>query len=263
MLISGRARQFEVAGVRAESHTWNLAEVERFAPTVVVDCAFLTRDLVSDMSLEEYVDRNRALTATMLAASNLTSVGRTITISSGAAVYPHDALAGPLSENPYGYLKREAEEALLELSQRRGTHAVVARAWSVSGAFVQKPRSYALSDMILQARAGSIAISAQRLVYRRYASVEDLLAVALANAVRGGSPLIDSGGPLVEMSDLADAVRKVVNPSAAVSREELSGDAPNLYYATSSQWDRECTRLGFVEADLPAQIQVAHNGIPA
>jgi nucleoside-diphosphate-sugar epimerase len=213
------------------------------------------------MNLDDYVARNRALTESMLAASNLASVGRTITISSGAAVYPNDALTRPLSENPYGYLKREAEEALLELSLRHGTHAVVARAWSVSGAFVQKPRSYALSDMILQARAGSIAISAQSLVYRRYAAVEDLLAIALANAVPGGSSLVDSGGPLVEMSDLATAVQTVVNPSATISRGELNGLPPNLYYTTSNQWDRECARLGFTEADLVAQIRVAQNGI--
>jgi nucleoside-diphosphate-sugar epimerase len=160
MLVASTAREFRVGMVPVRSVEWDLDRVRGFAPTVVIDCAFLTRDLVGTMPLEDYLARNRQLTERMLQAAALESTRRVVTVSSGAAVFPVDALSQPIDVNPYGHLKREAEEALGSLATDRGVSAVVARAWSVSGSLVQKPRSYALSDMILQAAAGGISVTA-------------------------------------------------------------------------------------------------------
>ena len=50
----------DVAG--ATIRAWDSREVAAFAPTVVLDCAFLTRGRVADMPLGEYVATNRTLT---------------------------------------------------------------------------------------------------------------------------------------------------------------------------------------------------------
>jgi len=261
MLIASRTREYGFGGITARSESWDWDAVRAFEPTVILDFAFLTRDLVDAMPLDEYVSQNQQLTKRMLAAASLASVSRVLTISSGAAVFPHDALNDPLESNPYGWLKRRAEDALSDLSAERGIPAVAARAWSVSGAFVQKPSSYALSDMILQAAAGAIEISATRQVYRRYVAVEDLLAVSLASATDDGFTIIDSGGELIEMGDLASAVAQVVNPDATITRPPLSGDGPNDYYADPDGWDAACSRAGFEPADLSQQIELAARGL--
>lgn len=261
--VASSSRAIELAGQSVECVAWDERLIFDFAPTVVIDCAFLTRDLVAGMTLDDYVNRNRALTANMVSAAALETVSRVMTISSGAAVHPVDALTQSIVENPYGRLKREAEQELAGLAAHRGINAVIARAWSVSGAFVQKPHSYALSDMILQARAGAIEISATMPVYRRYCSVEDLLAVSLAHASIGSRSLIDSGGPLLEMQELAEAVIEVVNPGATIHRAPL-GDAPaNTYYPPAEPWDEACAELGFGPALLPEQIGTASAGLPA
>jgi nucleoside-diphosphate-sugar epimerase len=213
------------------------------------------------MPLADYVAANEVLTGRLLAAASLPTVRRIVTISSGAAVYPDDALLHPMDANPYGWLKRLAEEALAELADSRSLSAVVARAWSVSGAFVQKPASYALSDMIMQATRGAIHIRATRPVYRRYVSVEDLLAVALASATAPGARVIDSGGPLLEMGALAEAVASVVNPSTTITRAEPDGSAPDAYYAETDSWDAACRAFRFVPNDIPGQIRIAENGL--
>jgi len=261
LLIASTRKHITVGGVQALCEPWDERAVRAFAPTVVLDFAFLTRDVIATMPLADYVAANEALTAKLLATASLPTVRRIVTISSGAAVYPDDALLHPMDANPYGWLKRRAEDALAELADSRSLSAVVARAWSVSGAFVQKPANYALSDMITQATRGAIHIRATRPVYRRYVSVEDLLAVALASATTPGARVFDSGGPLLEMSELAAAVASIVNPSATITRAEPDGRAPDAYFAEPESWDRACLSTAFVPADIDEQIAVAHQGL--
>ncbi len=261
MLVASRSREIDVGGVTVWCEAWDWEAVQAFAPTIVIDCAFLTRDLVGSMSLEEYVDRNVTLTERMLATARLKSVTRVVTVSSGAAVYPTDALLRPIEENPYGWLKRRAEEALAEVANEQGISAVVARAWSVSGAFVLKPRSYAFSDMILQAVDGAVLVKATRPVYRRYVSVEDLLAVALASADTPGFRLIDGGGPLVEMQELAETVVSVVNPQATITRSPSTDGEPDRYYAPTEPWDAACAAVSLQPAALDQQVATALVGL--
>jgi nucleoside-diphosphate-sugar epimerase len=228
---------------------------------VVIDCAFLTRDRVATMPLADYFTINESLIANTLAAAHLDSVRRVVTISSGAAVFPVDALSRPREENPYGWLKRHAEHELESVAQERGISAVIARAWSLSGAFVRHPAHYALFDMITQAIAGAIHITATAPVYRRYTSVEDLLAVALSNAGSPGATVIDSAGPLLEMAELAAAVARVVNTGAPITRAQPDGGAPHAYFAEPASWDRACVSAAFVPADIDEQIAIAYQGL--
>jgi nucleoside-diphosphate-sugar epimerase len=263
LLIASRARDIQVGNESVRCEAWDWGRISQFAPTIIVDCAFLTRDLVESMPLEDYIERNTAITSRLLTAAALESVRRVITVSSGAAVFPVDALNSPIEVNPYGYLKRLAEESLSTLADQRGISAIVARAWSVSGAFVQKPGSYALSDLILQALDGEVTITAKANVYRRYVSVEDLLAVSLAVPELSGARLIESGGELVEMQELAERIVSVVNPHATIIRAERDGSPDNRYYAPESSWARACADTGFTPAELEAQIATARNGLLA
>jgi nucleoside-diphosphate-sugar epimerase len=261
LFIASRARDIKVGKEIVHCEAWDSRRISQFAPTIIVDCAFLTRDLVESMPLEDYIERNTDITTKLLTAAALESVRRVMTVSSGAAVFPVDARSVPIEVNPYGHLKRLAEESLSTLADERGISAIVARAWSVSGAFVQKPRSYAFSDMILQALDGEVTITARANVYRRYVSVEDLLSVSLAVPELSGSRLIDSGGQLVEMQELAERIVSVVNPRAAIIRAERDGSPDNRYYASESSWAQACAETGFTPAELDAQISTARDGL--
>ncbi len=193
LALASRARTIRVSGCEIGCRAWDDREVAAFAPTVVLDCAFLTRDRVADMPLDEYVAANRILTERLVYATQLPGVRLALTVSSGAAVYPHDALDGPIEDNPYGYLKRGAEYRLAEAAAESGAVPVVARAWSISGAHVQKPQGYALGSMIRDADAGAIRITARRPVFRRYVLAEELLALGIAEGGVGPAT-IDSGG---------------------------------------------------------------------
>lgn len=259
--VASAAREIRIRDETVPVATWDDGEIRDFSPTVVVDCAFLTRDRVDDLGMERYVAINRSLTERLLAAARLPEVALVLTVSSGAAVSPTDALAGPVEANPYGYLKREAELALTALGddERR---VGIARAWSVSGAYNRRPRDYALGDMVLQAREGEIGIRAGHEVWRRYVLAEELLAVTLALARRTpGASLVDSGGPLVEMAELAEAVRRVVAPTATIRRREPDGDPPDRYHSDGASWASACRVLDYRGCDLEEQIELTARGV--
>jgi len=260
LALASRARIIRVADRDIECRVWDVREVAAFAPTVVLDCAFLTRDRVAGMPLGEYVAANRALTERLVHATQLPGVRLALTVSSGAAVYPHDALDGPIEDNPYGYLKREAEQRLAEAAAESGTVPVVLRAWSISGAHVQKPQGYALGSMIRDADAGVIRIVARRPVFRRYVLAEELLALGIAEGGVGPAT-IDSGGELVEMAELAARVTQVVRPDAMISRDEVDPSEPDRYHSDGQDWERRCQRWGLASAPLDRQIEITARGV--
>jgi nucleoside-diphosphate-sugar epimerase len=260
LALASQARSIRVAGCEVECRAWNEQEVAVFAPTVVLDCAFLTRGRVAEMPLDEYVATNRTLTERLVYATQLPSVRLALTVSSGAAVHPHDALDAAIGDNPYGYLKREAEYRLAEAAAKSGAVPVVARAWSISGAHVQEPQGYALGSMIRDADAGAIRIMARRPVFRRYVLAEELLAVGIAEGGVGRAT-IDSGGELVEMAELAARIAAVVSPDAVITRGEVDPRDPDRYHSDGQDWDRCCQKWGFAGVPLDGQIELTARGV--
>jgi len=259
LALASRARIIRVGNREIGCRVWDDREVAAFAPTVVLDCAFLTRDRVADMPLDEYVAANRILTERLVYATQLPSVRLALTVSSGAAIYPHDALDGPIEDNPYGYLKREAEHRLAEAAAECGAIPVVVRAWSISGAHVQKPQSYALGSMIRDADAGAIQIMSRHLVFRRYVLAEELLALGIAEGGVGPAT-IDSGGELVEMAELAARIAAVVRPDAVISREDVDPRDPDRYHSDGQDWEWRCQRWDLASVSLDRQIEITARG---
>jgi nucleoside-diphosphate-sugar epimerase len=260
LAVASRARRIRVGDCEVECHVWEDGEVAAFAPTVVLDCAFLTRDRVAGLPLGDYVAANRTLTERLVYATQLPGVRLALTISSGAAVYPHDALDGPVEDNPYGYLKREAERRLAQAADESGAVPVVVRAWSISGAHVQKPQAYALGSMILAATSGAIRITARHPVFRRYVLAEELLAVGIAEGSVGPAT-IDSGGELVEMAELAARIAAVVRPDALISRDEVNPSESDNYHSDGTDWEKRCQRWDLASASLGRQIEITAGGV--
>ncbi|MCV7074719.1 NAD-dependent epimerase/dehydratase family protein [Mycobacterium szulgai] len=262
LALASRPRIIKVGDREVELRAWDDREVAEFAPTVVLDCAFLTRDRVSDLPLDEYVATNRAQTDRLVYATKLPGVRLSLTVSSGAAVHPQDAFDAPIEDNPYGYLKREAEYCLQEAAAKSGAVPVVLRAWSISGAHVQKPRGYALGSMIQDADAGAIRITARRPVFRRYVLAEELLALGLAEGGVGPAT-IDSGGELVEMDELAARVAAVVRPDAVITRGEVDPRDADRYHSDGQDWETRCQRWGLASVPLDRQIEITARGVLA
>lgn len=234
---------------------WNEKFVEEFKPTDVIDCAFQTREKLSEIDLNDFITQNEMLIGRVKWLSGLESVQRVLTVSSGAAVYPNDALLLPVEANPYGFLKRKAELVMAESAKDFGVASVVARAWSVSGGFCGKTSVFAFTDLLVQTFNGDVAIKATKNVWRRYVSVEDLLAVSLASSQLGKCVIVDSGGELVELEDLALKMASNVNPNAKVNTGRPKNDPDDAYFSDVRVWEEAVMKTGYIPLTLDQQIQ--------
>ena len=227
-------------------------ELRIFDPTVVVNFAFLTRERVDVEGESEFRRINSELTERFLHLTDSPAVRLAVTVSSGAAVTE--------PEHPYGELKAAEEAAALELANPSRA-VVVLRTYSVSGAHVRRPRSYAFSDFILQAQTGRLRIGADRPVYRRYVNIQDALKVSLTCGAAGASGIVETGGELLEMGDLASRIDNIVNPSAEVTRAERTSDEPSIYCSDNLSWDEWVLNSGVNPLDLDEQIAAVVQGL--
>ena len=254
LLISSAESEFSVGDVEYCSQSWDQNKIVEFSPTIVIDCAFLTRDFLLTMSLDKYISTNRILIKNLLFAAGLNSVSRVISISSGAAVEATLKENVSVESDPYGILKLQLEEQLAQIAARNSFHLVIARAWSVSGSLVRKPKNYAFSDFILQARNGVVSISSTNEVWRRYCSAEEFLAVAIAIS-KTRSCVFSSGGELIEVQDLAEVVIEEINPNAKLMARKSISENPNYYFSDNEEWVELCGELELKTLNIRQQVR--------
>lgn len=229
--------------------------IESFQPTVVIDCAFLTRERLSEVGHDKYISINQQLIEDSISIAKLSSVRKYLGFSSGATVHLAGLKDFSLEENPYGALKRVFESRISRLSGELETDISVARVWSVTGTYSTKPGTFAISDLIRQARSGRIIIRAPHPVFRRYCAIEDVLAIGLQNHETFSPTIFDSGGELVELQELAEVIRAVVNPDAKIFREFEKSLMPDSYHSEGTQWDSLIKQSGLSVDSLQCQVK--------
>ncbi len=206
------------------------------------------------MSPKEYQAINEELTDRMSWVAQLPDVRCLLSVSSGAAVSDSFG-SGNERDDQYGKLKRREELAVSELSTV-DRFAIVARAWSLSGPFVTKPASYAFSDFVTQAKSGTINVKSGNHVYRRYVSVDDFLELAYLEATRHQSRILDSGGELISMTNLAHQIAHRQPGVVEVVVEDSSESPSRIYASDNSSWLAATVRNEFQALNLTQQIDV-------
>jgi nucleoside-diphosphate-sugar epimerase len=260
MYVTRRPRTLNFLGGEVDAVHWDWESVQNFAPTIVIECAFILRDYVGDMPFAEYVTSNALLTSQMLQVAGLPSVSHLLYVSSGASVHPVDATTTGLASNPYGHIKRTTELTLEAFARANGKATTILRPWSLSGTLVTRPDRYAFSDLIMQVQKGNVEIRAGHDVLRKYVGVDDFFAVGLSAAKRGLG-VLNSGGELVEFEQLARTASIVLQRPISLNRGVAVGAPDDDYYSRDSSWDDACLAAKFVPASLAAQISAVAEGL--
>lgn len=236
---------------------WDTNQIEEFRPTLVANFAFLTRNKLSQYRREKYVSMNLEMIERMKYAAKLETVTNLITISSGAS-QDDQAKDGLQSSEIYGALKRLEEKTALDC--RSSTRSVVIlRTYSVSGPYVRNPEQYAFSSFIKQGiQKEQIKIGSTHPVYRRYTAVGDLLGVGVIQAKVGFTGVIESGGDLVELQELAYLVGEYLNVPV-LERESVDTSQCDNYHSDNSSWEQNIRITGLQPLTLRQQVEVTTN----
>ncbi len=178
------------------------------APTILLHLAFLTKERAETLDEATYRAANRSIDSSILAALDPIGVKAILVASSGAAVRADDPAASH-AMRLYGSLKRDQERTFADWATRTNRRAVIARLFNLSGPYINKQHSYALSAFILDALAGGpIRVHAPHRVVRSYVAIRELMSLAFAMLLdeRAAVVRFDSGGEAMEMQAIAEAV---------------------------------------------------------
>jgi len=255
LLIGSNAREREIAGKKKDIQVWNFENIVDFGPTIVIDCAYLTREMVDGTGIDNFIKVNRQLLQQIVDLKDLDSLRLVISFSSGAAeIYRSRSDEKSIDIDPYGFLKVEQEEVLQSEFKSSKADLVIARVWNTSGSLVTKINGFAFSDLIHQALNGQIEVSSNFDVWRRFCMIEEVIGVSL-NGSQGSEQVFDTGGRLIEIRELARLIKDAVNPKANLVLPSAETEETNNYFSDGKSWENWCLSLNYEPIQLEEQIK--------
>jgi UDP-glucuronate decarboxylase len=230
----------------------------------LVHLAFLTRDYVEKLPLDSYVMQNLLILKHAISLVRL-SPNWVITVSSGAIF---DQATGNLEsdsfKNPYGFLKRVEEKIIADESILAGANSVHGRLWGASGIDMPSPGKYAIGSMALDlVNDIDIQVTSEHFVYRRYVDAREFMKISLAAAINGESITFDSGGPLVEMGELAQVfANQDSSKTLSVVRPPIDIDQDSdTYYPRGNSYESLAEKYGISILSIEEQCRNTILGI--
>ena len=121
--------------------------------TLLVDCAYPTQEQVTALGAEAYVEVVGELREQRRTALEQLRPEAFVSLSSGAAKLFADGLPIPERTKVYGEMKWLDETQMIATCPELGVRLCIARVYAASGPHMTKASSYALGDLIEQARA--------------------------------------------------------------------------------------------------------------
>ena len=176
----------------------------------LIHLAFLTRERVASVGLDQYIAENRSITA-RVAVFIANNPGIPIITTSSGAAGVFDGADVDLIGNPYASLKREEENVWRQSSF--GRMALVFRVYAATGRFIKDPKLFALGDFLSSAVVGErIVVRSDRTVIRSYVHVGTMMRLfwAILKAPVGpGFRQIDAAMQTASLCDLAKEISEI------------------------------------------------------
>ncbi len=221
----------------------------------VIHLAFLTKDKLETMKVEEFQAANRAIDDSLINTMSEEKPASIFVASSGAA----RAAQNGEDCDAYSHAKLEQEKRYLSLAENLDIPCVCGRIFNIAGPHINKLDKYALSDFIVQALTSkSISIRAKILVFRSFLHVEDLCRIVLRAArqgVRRARPIDLCGTELLEMNDIAGHIVETLGGSIRVERSNVDFSKSSDYVGTSQETLSIAMQLGVSLQRVQEQIQ--------
>ena len=233
-------------------------------PLIIFHYAFLTKDRVSGLSTRDYVERNEAisnLVRSWIESSNVIGV----VLPSSGAVYDHlRTQARDPSACLYGQLKFKDELDFTAACESHDTRLIIARVFNLSGPYINKFDSYALSSFVQQViRRQPITIHARHPVFRSYYFIGDLLELCVRLLFKPSTERTEyfdvAGDEIIELGELALRVVKVLsdNMPIVIHRQPMfSGDVTDRYIGNSDRIKELEIGFGMHPMTLDRQIEL-------
>lgn len=230
----------------------------RPAPTLVLYFAFLTQEKAGLLSRDAYIEANQAISDQVFRSLGPMGAEAVFVASSGAVELVNVPGADP-NKAIYGALKLADERRFSAWAVDNDKRAVVARIFGLSGPYINKIDSYALSCFIRDVLMDRpIVVKASRPVFRSYVAVDELMSIALALMIQGdrGATLFDTGAARgYEMGEIAAGVDRALGGLRGISRPALVSQDPDWYVGDGTVYSALRGRYDVRVVDFATQVR--------
>jgi nucleoside-diphosphate-sugar epimerase len=191
---------------------------------LILHFAFATQDKVKTLGESKYVDANMELNEWISSVNSSNPEAKKLILSSGAV--SKFAVNGEehTSMGLYVSLKMDLESRFVD------DKSLILRLWNTSGHHMRADNKYALGEFVKKALAGE-KINVGKNLKRTYVASSSVLHSSIFYLLNGGSGVVNSGGVLTSLLDLAILTSKVLNSSSECTLEGY-GEYPDLDYVS-------------------------------
>jgi UDP-glucuronate decarboxylase len=228
---------------------WDRKLVSSFLPTHIVHLAFVTRDRMHSLLLEEFRSQNELLRREIAWAASIPSVKGLLTTSSGAVTR--------FTPDSYGELKKEDEEFFAKITKELERNFLAIRVWSVSGPYIKTGEIFALQSFITSAmRNEPIEIMSEGPVWRTYMNAKDVTGLSLLAQLQKRSGILNSGGTTLLLTELADKICFTLNSKSSVEAKDSDKKSnADLYISEYPDLKQYACMQGISVMNIEQQIQ--------
>lgn len=223
--------------------------------------AFLTVDKFEKFGRVNFEQRNRELIQKSIEFISLNKPDKCVIFSSGMVNPELDILPRSEAYRIYSQLKMEEENAISDACRKSKTNLVICRLFSASGRHIVEPNRFALGNFILQATQNSkIEVKSKFPIYRRYVDMAQLIEICVKLSDKYNLVEFESGGTLVEISQLAKMIGKEFRCEVHTS-QNIDSEKCDNYYSGSHKMEEYANLLRVDILSLEQQIKETIYGI--
>ena len=218
---------------------------------LILHFAFITQEKAFAMGENAYAQANLKLNESALRVALSNPDARQLILSSGAAKLYLDKQLDSQSKSLYAKLKLDLEK------KTQDARTLVLRLWNTSGHHLGINPNYAISEFIYSAKKNQ-SIDIRNNLRRSYVHSQDIIRASIRFLSEGGSGIVNSGGTITDLSDLATQVVKINNSKSKISLNENLKQAGLDYLSPVSEIPK---KYWFHELNLEQQIIETSSGI--
>lgn len=223
---------------------------------LVFDFSFITQEKMKKMGEKEYVLQNTKLTQRIRNYIAQVQPSNVYYASSGAADPNFLAKTKNTSKKVYGELKREAEFQLEQICSQINSQLLINRIWSITGTQMLEPHKYAIGDFVTQALNNKkIVINSSDQILRSYIDAADLLDTCFNYLLDGNSGLLNSGGYLVSLLELASYVSKEFNTNEVLTPNLIPKQTDEDYFSPDLDLNNIASTYGMQLQNIEKQVK--------
>jgi nucleoside-diphosphate-sugar epimerase len=219
---------------------------------IFFNSAFLRRENLQRITPKEYLFRNQKIVAVAKNAIKQKKLFSFINLSSGVA-RDLDQETEQQTFDEYSRLKKSLEVEYSKIGIQIGVPIVNCRIFSLTGKYLNEFQNLALSSFINQALVKNHIEVTSPGTRRTYVDGTNLAGTLLSVAGTGEDANFDSGGELVSMLELAEAVAEVLSIG---NLKIVKGDGePSDYFGNYEEYNQLAVNFGRPVHGIHEQIQ--------